>query len=278
MTVCQVGAAFLLGVGKQQSRSETLGRIFRTKVPKECAADRTQPSRHGGQRAANRLRSWCGVLVGLYRECGAVSTITRFVALALCLCIVPATVEAHVVNAPNAYLTAVQRGDIMIAENAATIELTAERRAELYRINRWINSAIVYRPERVDSWVLTGYEGDCEDYVIAKIDALVERGWPRGALRITYVTTEDGEGHAVLAVTARSEIVILDNRFSSLASTFSLIRAGYTFHAWELPGNAYVWEEVGSSLLFIATLAKEQSCVASTSWDSSSTFTSVQEC
>jgi hypothetical protein len=65
-----------------------------------------------------------------------------------------------------------------------------------------------------------------------------------------------------LAVTAPSSIVILDNRFPNPAPVSAFIRAGYVFHAWEIPGNPAAWELVKGNLLFLAALAKEPSRLA----------------
>ena len=56
-----------------------------------------------------------------------------------------------------------------------------------------------------------GY-GDCEDYVLLKRRMLMEAGWPRGALLITVVRDQKGDGHAVLTVSTDKGDFILDNQ------------------------------------------------------------------
>lgn len=53
--------------------------------------------------------------------------------------------------------------------------------------------------------------GDCEDFVLAKRQALREAGVPAGAMSIALVRTRQGEMHAVLLVSTREGEVVLDN-------------------------------------------------------------------
>ena len=100
---------------------------------------------------------------------------------------------------------------------ADTVRLDARRWEELLRVNAHVNRAVapvldsdLYDAEEV--WTLPADRGDCEDYVLLKRRLLIERGWPSGALLITVVFDEVGDGHAVLiARTARGELV-LDNK------------------------------------------------------------------
>ena len=95
--------------------------------------------------------------------------------------------------------------------------LTEGRWRELRDVNNLANRSIIavtdldhYRREEV--WALPQTYGDCEDYVLLKRKWLVERGWPTGALLITVVFDEAGEGHAVLLVRTDRGELILDNR------------------------------------------------------------------
>ena len=66
---------------------------------------------------------------------------------------------------------------------------------------------------RAEYWTIPrdGY-GDCEDYALAKRQALARLGFPAAALRIAVVRLATGEGHAVLTVTSDRGDYVLDNR------------------------------------------------------------------
>jgi predicted transglutaminase-like cysteine proteinase len=67
-------------------------------------------------------------------------------------------------------------------------------------------------------------EGDCEDYVLAKRRALIKAGFSPSALRIAYVKTSWGEGHAILVVKTSKGDVVLDNLNGAVRP---LSRSGY---------------------------------------------------
>lgn len=95
----------------------------------------------------------------------------------------------------------------------------------LDRVNLAVNRQITPRADRgADTWSLDASAGDCEDYVLAKRQQLIAAGLPANALRIAYVKTRTGEGHAVLVVVAGSEHYVLDNLTSAIRP---LARTGY---------------------------------------------------
>jgi predicted transglutaminase-like cysteine proteinase len=109
-------------------------------------------------------------------------------------------------------------GPASIAPNAAILRL-------LDRVNLAVNRQITPRADRgADTWSLDAKAGDCEDYVLAKRQQLIAAGLPANALRIAYVKTRRGEGHAVLVVVAGSEHYVLDNLTSAIRP---LARTGY---------------------------------------------------
>jgi predicted transglutaminase-like cysteine proteinase len=83
--------------------------------------------------------------------------------------------------------------------------------------------------------------GDCEDYVLEKIRALVAAGVPRQALDITLVTTSWGEDHAVLTVTTKDGDFILDNLNNSVRRWDEV---NYRFSARQIGGDAFTWTRV----------------------------------
>ena len=92
---------------------------------------------------------------------------------------------------------------------------------------------------------LGGFQGDCEDYSVAKYLTLKELGVPIEKLRITYVrATQIGESHMVLAYypTPDADPLILDNLASEIkpASERPDLEPVYSFNDDDLwmPGAA----------------------------------------
>lgn len=82
----------------------------------------------------------------------------------------------------------------------------------LMTVNLEVNRSI--RPHAdgaQDVWSVDVASGDCEDYAMTKRQRLIGLGLPPSALRIAYVTVQDGEGHAILVVKARGRTYVLDN-------------------------------------------------------------------
>jgi predicted transglutaminase-like cysteine proteinase len=101
------------------------------------------------------------------------------------------------------------------------LPLTPERLSELDEVNRLANRTIQPATDLelygvAEWWTLPVEKGDCEDYALLKRHILIARGWPSGALLMTVVKDEKGEGHAVL--TARTSLgdFILDNKVDDI--------------------------------------------------------------
>jgi predicted transglutaminase-like cysteine proteinase len=62
-----------------------------------------------------------------------------------------------------------------------------------------------------DTWTIGGSYGDCEDYALTKMNALIQRGLPAAAMRIAVVKTHAGEPHALLVARTLQGDVVLDN-------------------------------------------------------------------
>ena len=94
---------------------------------------------------------------------------------------------------------------------ASKIALNQETLDTLKRINGRVNRAI--RP-KLDSvymqvWRVNPSTGDCKSYVVSKRHELIKAGLPASALRIAYVKTRSGQGHAVLVVkTAQGDLAL----------------------------------------------------------------------
>jgi len=94
----------------------------------------------------------------------------------------------------------------------AKVEATGNLMATLKRVNSHVNRSIKPRNDSgADVWSASASSGDCEDYVLAKRAALVKAGVPASSLRIAYVKTKRGEGHAILVVKTNGKDLVLDN-------------------------------------------------------------------
>ncbi len=95
--------------------------------------------------------------------------------------------------------------------------LTPALQEAMTEVNARVNRAI--RPVKDsaarDTWSLPLADrrraGDCEDYVLEKLQALLSRGVPRSALNIATAVTPWGENHAVLVVATADGDFVLDN-------------------------------------------------------------------
>lgn len=99
------------------------------------------------------------------------------------------------------------------------VDLTGDSWVMLNAVNSYINDQIAPRTDRElygveEHWTIPRLAGDCEDYVLLKRRELIRRGWPEGALLITVVLDEQGDGHAVLTVRTAQGDFILDNKHS----------------------------------------------------------------
>ena len=101
------------------------------------------------------------------------------------------------------------------------VALTQNLWTELVAVNRVINKQITpvtdlefYNTE--EHWTLPTDRGDCEDYVLLKRQTLIRQGWPSGALLVTVVFDEIGDGHAVLIVRTDHGDIVLDNKADAI--------------------------------------------------------------
>jgi predicted transglutaminase-like cysteine proteinase len=93
----------------------------------------------------------------------------------------------------------------------APVVLTDQRSQQLLMVNQAVNATIRPVTDRgPDLWSLTSVGGDCEEYVLAKMNMLATMGWPRSAMRITVVRDSQGY-HAILVVETDRGGFVLDN-------------------------------------------------------------------
>jgi predicted transglutaminase-like cysteine proteinase len=122
---------------------------------------------------------------------------------------------------------------------AERVALTEQVWAELDAVNRAVNAAI--RPEREtgpDRWRLDTMAGDCDDYAVQKRQALIERGYPAGAIALAMARLPHGEMHLVAVFRSDRGDFVLDNRsneiraWTSLPYRFQMMTAGADPRRW----------------------------------------------
>jgi predicted transglutaminase-like cysteine proteinase len=90
-------------------------------------------------------------------------------------------------------------------------------RAQLARVNAWVNQRIRFAPDSGDHWAsasqsLRSAKGDCEDYAIAKMQLLRALGYRSDDLYVVIVRDLVRRAdHAVLVARSEGRFVVLDN-------------------------------------------------------------------
>jgi predicted transglutaminase-like cysteine proteinase len=97
------------------------------------------------------------------------------------------------------------------------IVMNEERWAAVRKINNYVNATIKPVSDQelygqAEYWTYPVDAGDCEDFLLLKKRDLERLGFPAGALLITVVLDEKGEGHAILTVATDEGDFVLDNR------------------------------------------------------------------
>lgn len=133
------------------------------------------------------------------------------------------------------------------AEATGPARMTPQLWSKLNDINDDVNRAIVQSTDlatygKVDYWatpIENGIRyGDCEDYVLEKLRALLAAGLPREDLNVAVVTTPWGESHAVLLVNTTDGEFVLDN-LSPWVKPWQ--KAGYRWREREVDGDPFHW-------------------------------------
>lgn len=73
----------------------------------------------------------------------------------------------------------------------------------------------------------TGNTADCEDYVLAKILALYQEGYPVSAMVILIGQLNNGRWHSTLGVQTNAGMVVLDSLSSATAARLNFRTAYY---------------------------------------------------
>jgi predicted transglutaminase-like cysteine proteinase len=137
----------------------------------------------------------------------------------------------------------------VVSAKASRVHLTTDLWNQLTGVNSEVNRDIapatdmeLYGVE--EYWTYPVTAGDCEDLALLKRRDLIEKGWPVGALLMTVVKRDDGEGHAVLTVlTDRGDLILdnLDGRILVWSDT------PYTFVKRQSEFNTGQWVAIGDT-------------------------------
>jgi predicted transglutaminase-like cysteine proteinase len=138
-------------------------------------------------------------------------------------------------------------GECVARGNDQPEQLSDRRWRELQEINRAVNRAVTpvtdldyYRRDEV--WTLPEAYGDCEDYVLLKRKRLVDRGWSTGALLVTVVFDEIGDGHAVLLARTTLGDFVLDNKTDKVRRWYE---TAYHFVKRQSTNDPNHWVSIG---------------------------------
>ena len=132
-------------------------------------------------------------------------------------------------------------------EQISNIALTDALWRDLQDVNNHYNTTItpvsdrdIYGVDEFWTYPSRGY-GDCEDFVLAKRAALIERGWPASTLLVSVVMPPNGEGHAVLMVRTDRGDLVLDNQ-EALIKVWT--DTPYTFLKRQSQAHAGQWVDI----------------------------------
>jgi len=132
----------------------------------------------------------------------------------------------------------------------------------LQRINALVNSQAIYLADikGQDRWgpwrIVDGLRrGDCEDYAIHKLQALIAAGFPRGACRLATCeiipkgldhSRSEPVYHCVLLIyeTGNLKPLILDNRHETILRMGVGVANEYKWIAEEFPGHGFWWRKL----------------------------------
>ena len=128
------------------------------------------------------------------------------------------------------------------------VALSTRAWVELKRINVAVNTSVKPMTD-MDHWGVVerwnypddGY-GDCEDYALQKRKLLMAAGWPRGALLMTVVRDQNGNGHAILTVKTDRGEYVLDNQTNDVLLWAD---TGYRFVKRQSQSDPNVWVSLG---------------------------------
>ncbi len=130
-----------------------------------------------------------------------------------------------------------------VGRNTKRMTMTPAEWTTLYLVNTVVNTTVKPVSDlelygEVEHWAYPTTAGDCEDYLLLKKRELEKAGFHAGALLITVVLDEKGEGHAVLTVATDAGDYVLDNRRNDILLWKD---TGYTFLKRQSPHDPRRW-------------------------------------
>jgi len=90
-----------------------------------------------------------------------------------------------------------------------------------------------------ENWAIMGPgdRGDCEDFALTKMQALIDAGWDVSNLQMAWGQTETGGNHAFLIIqTSNRGTLVLDNRFENVRQ---IDNVPYRFQAFQAAGQSW---------------------------------------
>ncbi len=151
--------------------------------------------------------------------------------------------------APKAFYKFCKRdpGNCNSTGGAKVVQLTPGLKKQLGSVNSAVNRSVREASDLQtrgveDDWRVGVGVGDCEDFAIAKKDALRKRGWPASALLLTVARDNFGQGgHTVLTVRTTKGDLILDNRTRSVKNWKN---TSYRYYARQSQQATGKWERI----------------------------------
>jgi predicted transglutaminase-like cysteine proteinase len=129
--------------------------------------------------------------------------------------------------------------------------LTAERRAELIRINAEVNRAITSEPNLKglagEKWLIAPKSGNCDDYAVTKRHELLARGWPAKDLLLAEVVIgwySWDPHHLVLVARTDAGDFVLDNLNAKIRPW---TETSYQWVRIQSPKNPLFWIAIAST-------------------------------
>lgn len=127
------------------------------------------------------------------------------------------------------------------------VRLTAQRWAELVRVNAAVNRAITPQPNTQglagEKWLISPKSGECHDYAVTKRHELLALGWPQRDLLLSEVVTSWGEHHLVLVIRTSNGDFVADNLTPDIRIWS---QAPYQWVRIQSPDNPMIWSTMVS--------------------------------
>jgi predicted transglutaminase-like cysteine proteinase len=127
------------------------------------------------------------------------------------------------------------------------VRLSAERRAELVRVNESVNASIMPEPNQLglagEVWRISPDSGECHDYAVTKRHELMAQGWPARALLLSEVVVPGGKHHLVLVVRTNAGDLVLDSLNGRIKPWF---KAPYQWVRMQMPGVPRLWTTIAT--------------------------------